>query len=146
MLFAGRGLAVVLLLDRRQLRSPASGRPRATRLAWPESTLPRESPTKLAKINAPWDRDRIYGLKGILDFYTWKGIPTVRSWPQTTRSSLTPATKAQWPVFGYITQQWPYTDVSVAEALREMSIETQRVPRDYQLELYYNRGVTLDDA
>lgn len=100
----------------------------------------------MAKINAAWDKDRIYGLKGILDFYQWKGLNVVRSWPQTNYSSLTSATKAQWPVFGYISQAWKKIDVSVADAYTELSIGTQRLPRDYQLELFYNKTVYFDGA
>lgn len=100
----------------------------------------------MAKVSHPWDKDRIYGLKGILDFYFWKGIPVVRKWPVTTPSKLTPNTRAQWSVFGYITQQWPNTSPAVADALSEMAAGTQRVPRDYQFELFYNRSVTIDGA
>lgn len=100
----------------------------------------------MAKLNAPWDRDRIYGLKGILDFYTWKGIPVVRSWPRFSPGSLTAATKAQNPIFGYIQQQWPFTSTDVKIALSELATGTQRLPRDYQLELYYGYGITIDSA
>lgn len=100
----------------------------------------------MAILDKPWDKDRVYGLKGILDFYTWKGIPVVRKWPNTNYSSLTPATKAQWPIFGYISQAWNKIDVSVADAYTEMSLHTQRLPRDYQLEVFYNKTVYFDNA
>lgn len=100
----------------------------------------------MAKIDSPWDAERIYGLKGTLDFYEWKGLHVVRSWPQMPPSSLTAATRAQNPVFGYIQQQWQPASLEVKLALTEMSTETQRLPRDYQLELYYGYGIEIRGA
>lgn len=100
----------------------------------------------MATLSQPWDKDRILGLKGILDFYNWKGLNVVRSWPQTAPSSLTPATKAQWSWFRHITKQWPMIDASLAAAYTEMAVGTQRAPRDYQFETYRNYSVTIEGA
>lgn len=100
----------------------------------------------MAKLNAPWDNDRILGLKGTLDFYQWKGLNVVRSWPRTNYSSLTPQTKAQWGWFRYITKQWKVISPSVGTAYAEMANGTQRAPRDYQFEVYRNYSVTINGA
>jgi hypothetical protein len=100
----------------------------------------------MAKLTQPWDRDRILGLKGVLDFYTWKGIPVVRSWPRTNMASLTANTIAQWPKFAFISQQWKNIEPAVAEAYQAMAVGTQRTGRDYQIEVYYYKSVEIELA
>ncbi|GAH92479.1 unnamed protein product, partial [marine sediment metagenome] len=43
----------------------------------------------------------IKGFKGTLDFYVWKGITCVRSWPRSPGRKRAPAVQAQWPAFAW---------------------------------------------
>ena len=40
----------------------------------------------------------IDGFRGVLDFYVWKGIPCVRSWPQNKASGFTPGALLNQPI------------------------------------------------
>lgn len=48
----------------------------------------------------------IDGFKGTLDFYLWKGIICVRSWPRSPGKKRSPLVEAQWPAFTIASRLW----------------------------------------
>lgn len=48
----------------------------------------------------------IKGLQGVLDFYWWKGIACVRSWPHIPYANRTPASLASAKLFGEISHAY----------------------------------------
>lgn len=69
-------------------------------------------------------------LKGTLDYYYWKGIPVVRSWPFIPMSSRTQASLDSAQLFGQIVQGWALVGGEV-KAWYELSAADQpRTARD----------------
>ncbi len=97
----------------------------------------------MAKLSHGWERDRIMGFKGKLDFYYWKGIPVVRKWPYTPRSHLTSSTRAQWPKFALVSTSYSAQSAQQIEALLAMSNYTQRTSRDVYIALNYAKVYTF---
>jgi len=60
----------------------------------------------MAKIHALPALGVIKGLRGVLDFYYWKGIPCVRSWPRIPMANRTPASMASAHLFGEISRAY----------------------------------------
>lgn len=58
----------------------------------------------MAKVTVLPDRGIIDQFAGVLDFYTWMGIPCVRKWPVLHVTERTAAVRAMWPFFRYINQ------------------------------------------
>jgi len=58
----------------------------------------------MAKVTVLPDQAIIDKLAGVLDYYTYMGIPCVRKWPVLHVTDRTEAVKAMWPFFRYINQ------------------------------------------
>lgn len=100
----------------------------------------------MAILSAPWDKTRIKGMKGKLDFYTWKGIPVVRRWPRTPRSHLSPYSIAQWPKFSVVSSSYKLQPPGVIDALRQMSDGSQASVRDEYIALNYAKVLIFEFA
>lgn len=72
----------------------------------------------------------VNGFKGTLDFYFWKGIACVRSWPRSPGKRRAPAVEAQWAAFSYITKLWKSIDPDLQKAYVAMATETNLRPID----------------
>lgn len=100
----------------------------------------------MAKLSAPWDKTRIKGMKGKLDFYYWKGIPVVRKWPYTPRAKLTQATRQQWPKFATVSSSYKLQPPDVVAALYQMSENSQASVRDVYIALNYAKVLQFNYA
>jgi len=72
----------------------------------------------------------IRGLKGILDFYVWKGLPCVRAWPKYRPAKQTAASLAAALIFGAIVKSYPLLGKLPLEAYREDALDQPRTARD----------------
>ena len=78
----------------------------------------------------------IDGLKGVLDFYSWKGIPVVRSWPRSPGHDRSPAVEAQWVAFGYAAGEWKNLSAEVKQAYIDLAQGTSYTGRDWFMRSY----------
>lgn len=74
--------------------------------------------------------DIIRGFKGVLDFYLWRGLPCVRSWPRTPKSRQTEATKAAALLFGQVLKNYRLLADMVLVAYQDIATGTPRTARD----------------
>lgn len=84
----------------------------------------------MARLDALPSIDIIHGFKGILDFYLWKGLPCVRSWPRMTKAQQSPATIAAGVLFGQILKSYRLLADTVLAAFREEAANQPRTARD----------------
>jgi hypothetical protein len=87
-------------------------------------------------------RGVVLGFKGIIDFYSWKGIPVARRWPRKPNQPRTPEVQAQWPDFKAITQGFKTIDVTVVDALYGQSGGTLFTTKDLAVSLFYGNSVS----
>jgi hypothetical protein len=78
----------------------------------------------------------ISGFKGTLDFYVWKGIACVRSWPRSPGHERAPAVMAQWQAFTNAAKLWMTLSPEVKDAYRQMSAGLRLSNRDVFIKFY----------
>ncbi|MBA7587564.1 hypothetical protein ES708_29595 [subsurface metagenome] len=78
----------------------------------------------------------IKGFRGVLDFYVWKGIACVRSWPRSPGQRRAPAVKAQWAAFSEATKLWQLLSPEVQAAYNRMAAGTHLTGRDLSVKCY----------
>ncbi len=78
----------------------------------------------------------IKGFRGTLDFYVWKGIACVRSWPRSPGRKRAPAVEAQWSAFSEATKLWSLLSPEVQDAYNRMAAGTHLTGRDIQVKSY----------
>jgi len=93
---------------------------------------------KLATVPA---RSIVLGFKGIIDFYSWKGVVVVRRWPRKPTQPRSAAVQDQWADFKAVTQGFKTIDETVMPALTSMTTGTQLVQKDEQVQLYYGYAI-----
>lgn len=86
-------------------------------------------------------RGIVLGLKGAVDFYSWKGIPIARRWPRSPGKRRAPAVEEQWADFKAVTQGFKTIDSTVIPALASMVSGTQLVTKDQQVQLFYGYAI-----
>ncbi|TEU08463.1 MAG: hypothetical protein E3J25_11965 [Anaerolineales bacterium] len=84
----------------------------------------------MARIDALPSIKIIRGLKGILDFYVWKGLPCVRAWPRYRPAKQTAASLAAALVFGAIVKSYGLLGDLPLEAYRNDALDQTRTARD----------------
>lgn len=84
----------------------------------------------MAKVSALPSLEVIGALKGVLDYYYWKGIPCVRKWPHTPMSHRTQASLDSAQLFGQIAQGWALVGGWVKDLYNQMAEGTPRTGRD----------------
>lgn len=72
----------------------------------------------------------IGSLKGVLDFYYWKGLACVRAWPHTPMSSRTQASLDSAHLFGEIVQGWALVGGAVRDLYTADAADQPRTARD----------------
>jgi hypothetical protein len=90
----------------------------------------------MAKIKALPGQKVISGFKGVIDYYVWKGIACVRSWPRSPGHRRAPAVEAQWSAFTEASKLWNELSPEVQEAYKRMSAGTSWSGRDLQVKSY----------
>lgn len=78
----------------------------------------------------------IDGLKGVLDFYSYKGIPVVRTWPRSPGHDRAPAVEAQWAAFSFAASEWNNLSPEVQQAYNTLASGTAYTARDWQMRAY----------
>ncbi len=66
-------------------------------------------------------RGIIDGFKGTLDYYIWKGIVCVRSWPKSPGKNRSAPVQAQWPAFTYAAGEWSNLSQVVQDAYNRLA-------------------------
>lgn len=84
----------------------------------------------MARIDVLPSIEIIRGLKGILDFYVWRGLPCVRAWPRYRPAKQTAASLAAALVFGAIVKSYSLLGDIPLEAYREDALDQPRTARD----------------
>ncbi len=72
----------------------------------------------------------IRGLKGVLDFYYWRGIPCVRKWPHKPNSHRTQAEIASAALFGAVIQGYSLLGAALKLLFEEDAADQPRTARD----------------
>ena len=78
----------------------------------------------------------IDGMKGVVDYYVWMGIPVARSWPRSPGHHRTPPVEAQWPAWTYSSRLWTKMSPHVQEAWRLSAHGTNLSGRDLAMKAY----------
>lgn len=91
----------------------------------------------MARLDALPSIDIIHGFKGILDFYLWKGLPCVRSWPRMSKAKQTEGTKAAAALFGRISTDYRTLAPLVLQAFQEAAKDQPRTARDLYISAVY---------
>ncbi len=74
--------------------------------------------------------------QGVLDFYEWKGIPCVRSWPRSPGHRRAPPVEAQWPAFTFAAKEWNNLSPEVQNAYKDLASGTAYTGRDWLMRAY----------
>lgn len=86
----------------------------------------------------------ISGFRGVLDYYYYMGIPCVRSWPKKPSAERSPAVRAQWPIWGYITKHWNYLPPEIRRAYEQTATGSSLTGRDLFIKAfissYFRKG------
>jgi len=90
----------------------------------------------MAKITKLPGLNIINGFKGTLDYYVWKGIACVRSWPRSPGHDRAPAVQSTWPAFTWASQNWQVLSEEVRQAYRNMAAGTNMTGRDIFVKSY----------
>lgn len=77
-------------------------------------------------------------LKGVIDFYYWKGIPCARAWPHWPKRVPTPAEKTNQDSFAYCQHQWKQLPEYIKEMYRQCASTTSLTARDIYTACYMN--------
>ncbi len=91
----------------------------------------------MARLTALPSIDVIHGFRGILDFYLWKGLPCVRSWPRMTKAQQTEGTIAASALFGAISQGYALLGDGPLQAFQEAAKTQPRTARDLYISAVY---------
>lgn len=81
-------------------------------------------------------QDIISGFKGKIDFYLWRGIPVVRTWPRSPGHKRAPAVEAQWPAFTTASRLWKLMSPALQAAYNETAHGTTMSGRDLAEKAY----------
>ena len=84
----------------------------------------------------------VSGLKGVIDFYVWMGIPCARSWPRSPGHDRAPSVQLQWPAFAWASSNWNELSPYVRQAYEDLARGTNMTPRDLFTKSFIN-GSTL---
>lgn len=96
----------------------------------------------MARIHALPSIEIIRGLKGILDFYVWRGLPCVRAWPKYRPAKQTAPSLAAATLFGAIIKGYNLLGDGARDAYYDAAIGIPRSPRDiYVTGVYGNLHV-----
>lgn len=78
----------------------------------------------------------IDGLKGLIDFYVYMGIPCARKWPRSPGHFRAPAVMEQWSSFTWAAQNWQTVSQDVRDAFNQMAAGTNMTGRDLFVKSY----------
>jgi len=85
----------------------------------------------------------IDGMKGIVDYYYWKGIAVARRWPRYFARKPTAAEAINQTDFAYINKLYSTLPPIIIEALQEHATGTTQISKDYLVRAYLKGLFTL---
>jgi len=91
----------------------------------------------MAKLTALPHQSIIDGFKGTLDFYVWRGIPCVRSWPRKPLLPRSPAVQRTAAVFGYLATFFTDTPANIRDRASAIGDGTSWTWRDVRYRAAY---------
>lgn len=94
----------------------------------------------MAKITKMPGLSIINGFKGTLDFYLWKGIACVRSWPRSPGHDRAPAVQAQWAQFAFAGSYFTSLSPEVQAVWNDMAKGFPLTGRDLFTKAFINQG------
>ena len=90
----------------------------------------------MARLTALPEQAIIDKLKGVIDFYLWKGIPCARKWPYYRKREPTPLEKANQDAFAYCNAIAPFLPEYVKDQYKRMAQGTPLTWRDLWVRAY----------
>ena len=66
-------------------------------------------------LDAPLDPVTVASLKGTLDYYLWRGLPVIRSWPRKPKMPRTPAVTQAFETFGQVARLFSQMDATAVQ-------------------------------
>lgn len=95
----------------------------------------------MAKILQMPRQEIIDGFKGVLDFYRWKGIVCVRSWPRKPKMPRSIPVQATAQLFGDLATAFTDTPPNIRARATEMASGTKWTWRDVRYRAAYGNLV-----
>ena len=80
---------------------------------------------------------------GTLDFYVWKGIPCVRTWPRKPQMPRAPAVKTAYELFGYFATELSATPANILARSQALAVGTAWTWRDLRYRTIYGHLIDL---
>lgn len=98
----------------------------------------------MAKLTALPEEAIIAGFRGVLDFYLWKGVPCVRSWPRKPKLPRSPAVQAASQTFGYLSTAFSSTPPVIKAQAEALAVGTAWTWRDVRYRAAYGNLIAED--
>lgn len=95
----------------------------------------------MAKLTNLPDPEIIRSFKGLVDFYTWKGIPVARKWPQHSPRPATPNEAQQQQWLQIANQLFAALSTRFYNAIRQQPSGTSLTPRDLFMRHYFGTAL-----
>jgi len=77
----------------------------------------------MAVLTAPFNAAQVQGLRGVVDFYYWRGIPVARAWPRKPNQPNSAAQLAQRAAYG-AASQWIKTTPGIMREQYRLNVST----------------------
>jgi len=90
----------------------------------------------MAKITEMLGEKVISGFKGTLDYYYWKGLACVRTWPRSPGHKRSPPVQSGWQPFTEAVALWNTTPQYLRDAYISMASGTALSGRDMFMRAY----------
>lgn len=87
----------------------------------------------------------IDGLRGALDFYVYRGIPCVRSWPRNKHAGFTPGALINQPRLARSARLKPFLSASLAVASERYRLGSPFTNGDVHTAAYWGKLRANDD-
>lgn len=97
----------------------------------------------MAKLLKMPSREIISAFAGVLDFYVWKGIPCVRSWPRKPKMPRSPAVQTSANLFGYFATELSSSPPNIIARATELAEGTAWTWRDLRYRAIYGHLIDL---
>ena len=90
----------------------------------------------MARLSALPDESRISGLRHVIDFYVYRGLPCARKWPRSPKTPRAETTQHMIDVFRYAVYMYKMLSADQIEYYKNLARGTDLTPRDYFMRAY----------
>lgn len=90
----------------------------------------------MAKLDKMPQQSIIDGMKGLVDYYYWKGISVARRWPRYFARTPTPDEATNQADFAYINKLYSQLALIIIVALKDHAAGTTQIGKDYLVRAY----------